>query len=112
MKYVLLLILLSGCALTPPNDPICFQDGPSNANCSYMVVGTDFKVDNLGHNYTLNSHNWNFDQLRQNSLWVPPETYGDIKEFFLKYCNQNQSQCNYQSFKAALDKFEKSLKGK
>lgn len=105
-RYVVLLLLLVGCAAKPPNDPICFQDGLKVANCTYMVVGQDFKVDNVGHKYQLNGHQWNFDELQQNTLWLPPETYADIKTFFLNYCHQNSGVCNYEDIQAQFIDFE------
>ncbi len=97
-----------GCSLKPPDSIICFEDGPQHANCTHMVTSEDFPVDDIGHNYTLNGHNWNFDQLQSNSLYVPPESYADIKKFFLEYCHQKKG-CDYQSIKDALDSFDLKL---
>jgi len=98
--------LLVGCSLKPPNDPICYVDAPMEANCTFMVDGTDFKVDDSGHNYTLNGHNWNYDQIVQNFLLVPPETYGDIKTFFLNYCHDNPNVCDYQTMQSTFQEYE------
>lgn len=100
---------LSGCAIKPPNDPICFTDAPKHANCAYMVTGNDFQVDNSGNNFTDHGRNWNYDQLIKNSLILPPDTWGDLKTFLLEYCQQNQNVCTYDQAKAAFIKFEKSL---
>lgn len=96
------IILLSGCSLKPPNKPICFTDAPSHANCAWMVNGADFQVDNVGHNFTQDGRNWNYDQLMKNSLILPPDTYGAEKKFFLSYCHQHPKDCNYS---AAVEHF-------
>jgi len=100
--------MIIGCAQVPPNDPVCFPDAPAHANCTYMVENTqpDFPVDNTGDSYTVQGDNWTYDQLVQNTLWVSPQTYGDIKDFFLNYCQQNSGVCNYTQAQAAFADFE------
>ena len=72
-----------------------------------MEAGNDFRVDNTGkNNYTQDGHNWTFDQLVAHSLIKPPETYGEIKKFFLNYCHANANLCSYSTAVAQFTKFE------
>ena len=108
--YLLFALFLIGCAGKPPNDPVCFRDSISSANCTFMVAGNDFSVNDAGKNYTLQGHNWTYDQLWQHSLWLPPETYGDIKQFFLNYCHQNKNVCKYADLNQRFTSFEQKMK--
>ena len=112
MKYFLPLFFLffCACASKPPNDVVCFVDADQEANCTYMVQGTDFKVDNAGHNYILGGHNYSFDKIERLFFLVPPETYADIKNFFIVYCNQNPGVCTYQTVMDNAYKIESRLK--
>ena len=106
MKY-LFLLLLAGCA-SLPNASVCANDAPKHAHCAFMVSGNDFEVDNSGtHQYTQDGRNWNYDQLIQNSLIMPVDSYGKIKKWFLNYCHRNPSQCKYTPSK--LESVEASL---
>lgn len=109
MRYLLLLIFLSGC-LTLPNKPECFQDGLETGKCAYPVSGDDFIVDNSGqHNYTLDGHNWTLDELKKYSLITPPETYAADQEFFINWCHQNKKNCSVQDISNAFKEFEERL---
>lgn len=104
---IVCVFLLVACTLQPPNKSICYTDGPSHANCAFLVQGNDFSVDNQGHNFTQDGRNWNYTELLLNSLILPPDTAAAEKQFFLNFCHQNPNDCNYSQ---ALERFN-HLKG-
>jgi hypothetical protein len=109
MKYLFLLLLCVGCA-TPPDKPVCVQDENENAHCIFMMTGGAFDVDNLGKQYTQDGRNWNFTELRQMSLMMPPDTYAALKKFLLNYCHKNTNNCNYPQAVVAIAKIEEKMK--
>lgn len=112
MRLLLLCIFLVGCAGKPPNDEIGFTDGPAHANFTYMVTGTDFSVDNVGHNYTLHGQNLNYDQMRALFFYVSPWTWADMKQFFLNYCHANPNVCDYAKVQKRFTVVEDAAKAK
>lgn len=109
MKYSFLIwvFLFWSCAPVPPNSPVCYTDSLNHANCAFMIEGNDFPVDNSGsHQFTQSGRNWNYTQLTQNSLIMPPDSYGAIKVFILNYCKQNSSACTYSDMATKFNEFE------
>lgn len=74
-----------------------------------MISGNDFDVDNNGQQYTQDGRNWNYSQLSNYSLLLPPDSYGAIKKFILNYCHQNPSDCSYDQVNTAIVKTETKL---
>jgi len=101
--------VLLACA-TPPDKPVCVQDSAESAHCVFMMTGGAFDVDNLGKNYTEDGRNWNFTELNEMSLMMPPDTYAELKKFLLNYCHKNANNCNYSKAMAAVAKIESKMK--
>jgi hypothetical protein len=106
LLFAMLLPIFVSCAGKPPNDEIGFTDAPGRANFTYLVQGTDFVVDNQGHNYTLHGQNLSYDQMRDLFFYVSPWTLADIKTFFLNYCHKNPGVCVYDSLLKKINEVE------
>ena len=112
---ILVLALLAAFALTScnqvPNVPICAQDAPGRGVCVWTLQGDDFHVDNTGaRQYTQNGHSWSWQQLQQNSLVMPPESWAAFKTFILNTCHDYPSECTVTQVQARLEELEKHVK--
>jgi len=111
MKYFIPFILLCSCA-TVPNVPLCVHDGPESAYCAWTIQTTgNFHVDDSGlNNYTQQGRNWNLDQLNQNSLILPPDSWSAIKAFILQTCKDYPSECQTTNVQSNILRVETQLR--
>ena len=100
---ILCIFLCTSCA-TFKDDPICAQDAPTDALCVWIVSNKQQHVDNSGNNqFTDHGRDWNFSQLQQNSLILPPDSWGDLKASILQYCHDNPDKCEYSSVNDSIN---------
>lgn len=82
------VLLLSGCATTPPNVPVCFETGMTRGFCTYTIENKDIVVDETR---LLEGKTW--WQMRPYMIHVPPSSWAEIKKFIVKICNKYPDQC-------------------
>lgn len=82
-----LILLLSGCA-SVPNFYGCRQRTVNSGFCTWSLKGDDFIIDDT-HLY--NGKTW--IDMKIESVYLPAESYSQIKEYILKSCKQNNN-CN------------------
>ena len=86
-----MLLILSGCALTPPNEEVCVKQ-IEGAFCLYMQEGPE---------RNMSEEEWN----EIGRLSMSAKAYGEIKKFILEACEKYDCK----SIKEKLRQFEGRL---
>lgn len=85
MKHLsfLLILSLSGCA-SVPDVVVCRARTASSGFCTYTISNKDLIVDDVN---LLNGKTW--IDLKIESVYVPVESWAEIKKYILKQCKKN-----------------------
>ncbi len=78
-----LLSLAVGCA-SVPDTPICRQRTVNSGFCTYTVSDKDFIIDDT-HPYL--GKTW--IDMKIEAIYVPVESWGEIKKFIIKQCKKS-----------------------
>lgn len=88
LSVLLNLILFSSCA-SLPDTWVCRARSVNQGFCTKTLSNEDFIVDDT---HLLNGKTW--IDLKIESVYVPVESWADIKGFILKKCKKNQDCSN------------------
>jgi hypothetical protein len=86
------------------------KDSPSHVHCAWTIQGSDFDIDNIGHNYTQYGQNLNADQYIKMSLMIDPWAYKAMKSNWLNWCHTNPKNCVYSDMVKHITEVEDRLK--
>ena len=84
----MLSLLLSSCAVTPPDVPVCTSLSISKGYCVNTISSTDFIIDD--DNPYKGKTWW---ELRPTMIKLPVMSWVEIKKFIIKVCKKSK-RCN------------------
>lgn len=92
---------LDGCAVAPPDVPVCIEDDISTGFCVHTMSGRQITVDDT---HLLNGKTW-LDQ-RPYMLLLPIDSWVELKKFIIDACkltNCSQDVASWQRSVEAID---------
>jgi hypothetical protein len=80
--------LINGCAIAPPDVPLCAEISPSKGYCIFTMSNREYVIDDEN---TLDGKTW-WD-LRPTMIYMPSDSWAEVKSFIIKICKKTK-QCN------------------
>lgn len=90
---MLLLLAAEGCALTPPNVPVCREKDIDRGRCTKIVSGESFQIDETHKFKDVDGVDKTWYELRPYFILVPISSWTEIKAYFIKVCEKLKN-CN------------------
>lgn len=111
MKYLFLILILltTGCAVMPPDEPVCVEMSMTRGECINPMSGKTFTVDEFN---LLDGKTW--WQMRPTNIIFPFKTYAAWKKFTIKLCKKNKKMCDKEvaNWERSFDNVDNNLKEK
>lgn len=102
-------LLISSCAVTPPDVPLCTEISPSRGYCVNTISSKEFEVNETKK---LNGKSW--WEHRPLMIYTPVGSWVEIKKFIIKICKKS-NMCdgrNITSWKRTVKAIDKAIKSK
>jgi hypothetical protein len=103
IAFVLSSSLLTSCATSPPDIPICVEITPSRGYCINTISSTEFEVND--HNL-MNGVSW--WHARPSMLMLPASSWAKLKVYIITQCKQtgacDKEVSNWERTVNAVDK--------
>jgi len=84
-KWILLALILSGCAVTVPDVPLCVEISPSRGHCIYTLSAREYTIDD---EHPHEGKTW-WD-MRPAMILAPAESWAKIKKFIIEVCRKTK----------------------
>lgn len=87
-------LLISGCASTPPDVPICMELSPTRGWCTYTIKNQEFEIsEDKPHTFTEGQKPMTWWELRPTFIYVPSPSWAKLKAWIIKTCKAT-NQCD------------------
>lgn len=97
--------LASGCALKPPNSPLCVEVTITRGTCTRIVSGDTFDVD---EDHKFEGRSW-WD-LKPVMIQMPASTWRDIKTYIIEVCKKtNQCDESVTNWQRTINNIDSSI---
>lgn len=116
ISLLLLSQLLTSCATTPPNVPVCVELNPFRGGCVKVITGEKFLIDDE-HLFTMKidgkDQKLGWWDVRPYMVQLPPDSYSQFKAFVKKICKKT-GECDKEvsSWENSFDNIDDQLKSK
>lgn len=99
------LSLLTSCAVTPPDVPLCNEESINSAYCIYTISSREFEVNETR---LYNGKTW--WQIRPYMIQMPIDSWQEIKRFIIKVCKKyNCAGYNISSWERTVEVMDKRI---
>lgn len=90
LSVISLSLLISGCAVTPPDVPLCTEISPNRGFCVNTISSKEFEINDT---QLYNEKSW-WD-LRPLMIYMPSDSWKEIKSFIIKVCKMSK-KCKHK----------------
>ncbi len=120
MKKILLILLglslnfLCSCATSPPDVLLCTEISFSRGWCTKTISDVEFEInEEKPYTFTPGKPPMTWWSLRPSFIYVPAESWAEIKAWIIKTCKQtNQCDNSIASWQRKIDAVDKKIKEK
>lgn len=91
--HLLFLILVSGCAVAPPDVPLCVEINLSKGWCTSTISNKEYFVDDEHPFVDDKGVKKTWWEIRPSMIRMPRQSWESIKAFIIKVCKKN-NQCS------------------
>lgn len=104
---LLFALLISSCAVTPPDVPLCTELAPNRGYCVNTISSVEYEVTD---EKPLNGKTW--WEMRPYMILMPIESWAEIKAFIIKICKKSKkcSGPNIANWERTVDAIDKKVK--
>ncbi len=96
-----LLLVINGCALTPPNVPLCREKDIDRGRCTNIVDGKSFDINELEKFKDEDGQMKTWYELRPYFILMPISSWAQLKAWILKVCEKYKN-CGNQNADAEV----------
>lgn len=103
---ILSSLLVSSCALTPPDVPLCTQIAHDRGYCVNTISSTEYEV---SEEKLLNGKTW--WEIKPYMIYMPTESWVELKKFIIKVCKKS-NQCenkDVSSWERTVEKIDEKI---
>ena len=102
---ILLSLQISGCAIAPPDVPLCTELSPTKGFCVNTISSKEYEITDTKK---LDGKTW--WEIRPFMINMPISSWVEIKKFIIKICKKsNKCSKNISSWKRTVNTIDKKM---
>lgn len=105
---LLSVLLLDGCAVKPPDSPLCVEITPTRGSCTKIISGESFDVDD---DHKFEDKTW--WEHRPAMILMPASTWKELKTYIIKMCKKtNMCDKEITNWERTVDQLDNKIQEK